>query len=65
MVAKGQADTQEEQEVYATYSKWVHEQVRDTNMEIETSKATIEKQDAINVKVRENVINVEVSLLIS
>jgi hypothetical protein len=50
MLAKGQADKAEEAKIFKTYSGWVHDQDRDTKLDIGNLKSTIEKQDAIRVK---------------
>jgi hypothetical protein len=50
MLAKGQADAAEEVKIFKSYSDWVHDQDRDTKLDIGSLKSTIEKQDAIRVK---------------
>jgi len=50
MLAKGKADKAEEGVIYKEYSDWVHDQARDTSMEIKDLKAKIEKLSAIRDK---------------
>jgi len=50
MLAKGQADMAEEAKIYKEYSDWVHDQDRDTKLEIGDLKSKIEKLEAIEQK---------------
>merc|ERR1719188_2533019 len=50
MLAKGQADKAEEAKIFEEYSAWVHDQDRDTKLDIGNAKSQIEKLEAVKAK---------------
>merc|ERR1719188_980729 len=50
MLAKGKADKEEESKIFDEYSAWVHDQDRDTKLDIGNAKAQIEKLEATKAK---------------
>merc|ERR1719188_99902 len=50
MLAKGKADKAEESKIFDEYSAWVHDQDRDTKLDIGNAKSQIEKLEATKAK---------------